>query len=307
MRDSFSNSRSFGRACRAFACHCWVKCIVLSFSFLTVGESRVCPVNTRVGMSHSAEQLRVICELNRLVREFVRDPQTLGGRGLFKIKSMHELSNNIAAAPTDESVVGGRVDFVPLIADRTPFSKTKTSFDASPFLPAFEAACLLEPRLLEENTGASNASASPLSRGSGLDDGGRRTTRLLRPDHDGASTVDDCDDDYEGEQEEAVPRRESLGVHRGRRLDESSRGECRYEVGQRETFLRRGGMLAADAELVKLARQWDDHGKLVLFGVDECNYDEASNLLAVYKDSDKDRLIMDRRSRNAKEAALGSC
>ncbi len=63
-------------------------------------------------------------------------------------------------------------------------------------------------------------------------------------------------------------------------------------------------MLAEDGELVGLAKQWDAHGKLILCSVDEIDFDETSNLLAVYKDTSKDRLIMDRRARNSREVRV---
>jgi hypothetical protein len=305
MRVNFRSSRSFGRACKAHACRCWVKCIVITLSFLSTGGNRICPPAARIGMSLSVGQSRVVDELTRLVREFVRDPQSLGGRGLHKIQSLHDLGCKIKVSSVGDTVVGGRVDFVPLVASRTPFAKTVANFDASPFLPPFEAACLLEPRLLETECGASSASSVADSRGglarSSQVEGKQPLRRRIKlssvtsfgrdvnyefPTYDGDDDDDDADDG-------------GRDVHEfsdfGRHVDPSFLSKPPFK---------KGGMLAEAKELIGLAKQWDAHGKLILFDADEIDFDDTSNLLSVFKDANKDRLIMDRRARNSRERAL---
>jgi len=54
-------------------------------------------------------------------------------------------------------------------------------------------------------------------------------------------------------------------------------------------------------ELAGLGLQWDAQHKLALFGVDEVPAHLTSNVMSVFKSDTQDRLVVDRRCRNAHE------
>ena len=68
--------------------------------------------------------------------------------------------------------------------------------------------------------------------------------------------------------------------------------------------LKKARPAAITRELVAYARKWDRHGKLHLFLVSDVDIDDMSDLMAVWKSASEDRVVSDRRRRNAKEVHL---
>ena len=124
--------------------------LVCALSQLACRGRRVAPPRARSGRPLSAVQTEVCSRLMGLSRLIRRPPLTLGGRGAAKLNSLYGYTDRVqATAPggtcrPPAALVGG--DFN---AARAEFLNAPALFDPAPHLGPFEAACFLEPRLLE--------------------------------------------------------------------------------------------------------------------------------------------------------------
>ena len=124
--------------------------LVCALSQLACRGRRVAPPRARSGRPLSAVQTEVCSRLMGLSRLIRRPPLTLGGRGAAKLNSLYGYLDRVqATAPggtcrPPAALVGG--DFN---AARAEFLNAPALFDPAPHVGLFEAACFLEPRLLE--------------------------------------------------------------------------------------------------------------------------------------------------------------
>ena len=89
-----------------------------------------------------------------------RPPHFLGGRGKSKLLATAELANSIIEARVGDTVAPpASLVTAPFKADRARFLAVDSSelrrhrFDPAPWLHPFEAACYLEPRIIEHDAG----------------------------------------------------------------------------------------------------------------------------------------------------------
>ena len=214
---------------RFWAAAFWTNLMLVTLSYLHLGEKRVCPPAGRTGMPLTASQRAIAQRVHGLAVLMCRPPYLTGGRGQMKLRALLEYLREIAPTPAGAKVAPPQALSVKEFqASRAKFLKRPLHFDPTPWLSIFSAATYIEPDLLRPRTGGGS--------------------------------------DFWEDQPPA------------------QRGE--------------------DSELLSFVREWDRFGKLYLAPASEVPLTDRHQLLPVPKDETTDRIVHDRRPRNAKEVPL---
>ena len=127
-----------------------VNLMVVSLSFLRLGSRRFCPAEARSGMPLNEAQNSMVSRVRELARSWCRGPLQMGERGRKKLESLLEFGRAMR-----DATLGGiypappPLAVQPLVAARAKYMKEEQHFCPTPWLPVFEAATYVEPRLLE--------------------------------------------------------------------------------------------------------------------------------------------------------------
>ena len=100
-------------------------------------------------MGLNVEQLGMVARLKALTRSWCRLPLALGGRGKKKIESLLEFARAVRDMhPGHLAEPPLPLELQPFVAARAQYMKEEAHFCPSQWLPVFEAASFIEPRLL---------------------------------------------------------------------------------------------------------------------------------------------------------------
>ena len=126
--------------------------IILALSFLAADETRVCPKASRAGTPLSAQQQDMCDRVYASVLDWLRPPFLKGGRGEKKVRHLSRLACELAQASLGAVVTPDRaLAASPFVASRARLMSEPLHFDCTQYLPVFEAATFLEPRLLQRS------------------------------------------------------------------------------------------------------------------------------------------------------------
>lgn len=138
----------------------WTNCIVLALTHLALGCPRVCPAAGCSGRDLNSLQQQVCLEIQSLVKPMLRADFGMTSRGE-KLEQMARYVNTMSSTSLGLCVPQEQSKQSVFSSDRIRFMKQKSNFDVTPWLDVFEAACLVEPRLLERSEPLSHPPVAP--------------------------------------------------------------------------------------------------------------------------------------------------
>ena len=120
------------------------------FSWLTGGMRRISPPEARAGMPLNSCQRAACARIHGLVTVCFREPSTFSARAQFKLEALYGLAGQLTACKPGEVVSPPPSSTAHAFdAQRARYLEQPLHFDPTPFLPFFEAAAYVEPRILQ--------------------------------------------------------------------------------------------------------------------------------------------------------------
>ena len=124
--------------------------MVVALSHVALGDARVCPDAGQAGRALNDVQHAMVRMLHSLTVPLMQCNYGPTSRGE-KLERLNSYIDSLSRTALGHRIQTESSRQVSFNASRMPFMKSDASFDATPWLSTFEAACLVEPRLLKKD------------------------------------------------------------------------------------------------------------------------------------------------------------